>query len=94
MVHGVAELDTTKRVHFHFHTFRPELSGSFIHTETKRNKKVGGKPFKILLQPFFLFITKFGKQSYRISCVYLDVCMSQGVSFVFLIILLIAEISL
>ena len=72
--------------------FRPSLI-----PEIKRKKKGGGwtKPFKILFQPFFLqvvFITEFGKQSYRISCVYLDICMSLCV-FVFWIILLIAEIS-
>ena len=74
---------------------RDHLSRPYLIPEIKKNKKPKGE--QRLLKSYynhFLFITKLGKQSYRISCVYLDECMSQCVSFVFLIILLIAEISL
>ena len=66
------------------HFSRPSLI-----PETKREKKEGTESFKILFQLFsnhfsqLVFITKFGKQNYIISCVFLDICMSQCVSLFF-----------
>ena len=56
------------------------LSRPYLIPETKRKKREEQSLLKSYSN-HFLFITKFGKQSYRISCVYLDICMSQCVSF-------------
>ena len=55
------------------------LSRLFLIPETKRNKKGEGSLLKSYSNNF-LFITKFGKQSYRISrvfgCMHVSVCVS------------------
>ena len=61
-------------------SFLDHLSRPYLILETKSGKKKGGG--QSLLKSY-LFITKFGKWSYRISCAYLYVCMSQCVSLFF-----------
>ena len=59
--------------------------------ENKREKKGGTESFKILFQLFsnyfsqLVFITKFGKQNYIMSCVYLGIRISQCVSLCFFV---------
>ena len=71
------------------HSTPDHLSRPSLIPESKRKKKKKNGEQSLLKSYFknflqIVLITKFGKQSYRMSCVYLDICMSQCVSFFFL----------